>query len=110
MKKLLVLLVTVLFTSGVFAMKPATTKMETKPLTMKTHCYAMKDGVMVRCVGPKTEPMTKNAILKNGATVSTSGQVTMKDGKKIMLANGQCIVMSGKIGNFDKMHGKSNSK
>ena len=114
MKKLIIALVAVAFSATVvFAQtekkaesKPAT-KTEKKPAT---HCYAMKDGAMVHCMGTASEPMSKDATLKNGSTVSTKGEVKMKDGKKVMLANGQCIDVSGKIGDFDKMHAEMKKK
>ncbi len=117
MKKLLLLIVTVVFSTGVFAQTTPATKMDSKSAstattdkTMKTHCYAMKDGAMMHCMGSKAEPMAKDATLKNGTMVSTAGVVTTKDGKKTTLSNGQCIDVNGKIGDFDKMHAKMNDK
>ncbi len=107
MKKLIAIIAIGAFATGVFAQAPAG-KMEGKPATAKTtdatHCYAMKDGAMMHCMGTKAEPMAKDATLNNGAMVSTKGEITMKDGTKKMLANGQCVDMNGKIGDFDKMH------
>ncbi len=110
MKKLFVAVVAVVFSSVVFThaqtgqkTKPAIAGTEMKMDDM-THCYVMKDGAMVHCMGTKTEPMKKNIILKNGTMVSIKGEITMKDGKKSMLTNGQCIDITGKIGDFDKMH------
>jgi hypothetical protein len=109
MKKLLIAIVAVVFSSAVLAQAPASTpekKAEMKPAMekMSTHCYAMKDGAMTHCMGTKGEPMSKDVTLKNGTMVSTKGEITTKDGKKSMLANGQCIDVNGKVGDFDKMH------
>ena len=110
MKKLIIALAVAVFLAASFAQAQTDTKKEAKPAPqasekkMTTHCYVMKDGAMIHCMGSKTEPMAKDATLKNGTMVSTKGEVTMKDGKKTMLANGQCIDVNGRIGDFDKMH------
>src|SRR5438876_3497202 len=103
MKKIIGVIVAVMFSAAMFAQAQTDKKVNTKPAQttqkkMATHCYAMKAGVMMNCMSSKEEAMAKDATLKNGTMVSTKGEVTMKDGKKTMLANGQCITMDGKIG------------
>jgi hypothetical protein len=68
MKKIFIVIVTITFSTGVFAQgqterksKPPVAGTEEK-MTDMTHCYAMKDGVMIHCMGTKTEPMKKNII------------------------------------------------
>jgi hypothetical protein len=109
MKKLLILLLAILISIGVMGQADKQTKPAAKPATteqnkMKTHCYTMKDGAMIHCMGSTHEPMTKDVTLSNGTKVTTKGEVTMKDGKKTTLANGKAIDLNGKIGDFDKMH------
>ncbi len=108
MKKLIVAVVAVVFSSAVFAQTERKSKPPIAGTEMKmddmTHCYAMKDGAMVHCMGDKTEKMKKDVILKNGTVVTTKGDITMKGGKKIKLTNGQCIDVNGKVGDFVKMH------
>ena len=107
MKKLIVMFTAVFLMTATFAVaqaeKPAAAK-STGEKKMATHCYTMKDGAMMTCMGKSAEPMKSDVTLKNGTKVSTKGEVTMKDGKTSMLTNGQCIDMSGKVGDFDKMH------
>lgn len=109
MKKILIAMVAILFTTTAIAQTEKQTKPAAKtPMmthqTMKTHCYTMKDGAMMHCMGTKAEPMTKDVTLKNGTRLSTTGEITMKDGKKTTLTNGKAIDVKGKIGDFDKMH------
>lgn len=96
-------LLALLFSNILFAQTKSKTHVSNKHSTM-THCYAMKDGAMVKCMGSKGEPMAMDATLKNGTKVSTTGEVTWKNGKKETLTNGQAIDMNGKIGDFNKMH------
>jgi len=109
MKKLFIAIIAVAFSTVALAQTPEK-KADAKPAasekktTDNTHCYSMKDGAMMHCMGTTAEPMKKDVTLKNGTTVSTKGVVVMKDGKKAMLKNGECIDVNGKIGDFDKMH------
>ena len=101
MKTLLIAIFAVLFSTSAFAQAEKQTKPAPK---MTTHCYNMKNGAMMHCMGTKEEPMTKDATLKNGTRVTTKGEVTMKDGKKTTLTNGKAIDANGTIGDYDKMH------
>ncbi len=85
MKKLLFAAMAVALSTGAFAQDQSAKKADAKPAheKMMTHCYAMKDGAMMHCMGSKAEPMAKDVTLKNGTMVSTKGEITTKDGKKI---------------------------
>jgi protein gp37 len=101
MKKLFgVLLIALFATTPLFAQMAKT---KTKSGDM-THCYAMKDGKLMHCMGKTGEEQTSAVTLKNGTMISTTGEVTMKDGTTKMLENGQCITPGGKIMAFNKMH------
>ncbi len=107
MKKVIGIIVAVFLLTANFSLAQTDKKVVAKPAMenkMTTHCYAMKEGAMVHCMGSKGEPMTKDASLKNGATVSTKGEVTTKEGQKTKLMDGQCVLMDGTIGDYDKMH------
>jgi hypothetical protein len=103
MKRLLLVMMAVCFAaSSLFSQ----TKTKTKTNMGKdmTHCYAMKDGKLMHCMGKTGDEQTTTVTLKNGTTVSPTGEVTMKDGTTKTLADGECISPQGKIMSFDKMH------
>jgi hypothetical protein len=101
MKKVLGVLLAVLFAAtSLFSQ----TKTKTKTAKSMTHCYAMKDGKLMHCMGETGKEQTTTVTLKNGTTVSPTGEVTMADGTTQTLADGECISPAGKIMAFDKMH------
>lgn len=112
MRKLMVLMVTVLFTTGVMAQteqKSTTTTKETTTTTDKTtvkghECYMMKEGTLIHCMGDKAEAQRTNVTLRNGTKITTTGEVITSDGKTMAVANGQCVDMKGMVGDCDKMH------
>ncbi len=107
MKKLVSVIVAVLFTAGVYAQaeKSATKSNTTTEQTKTTmhndmhhdmkDCVMMKDGKMWMMKGGKTMPMTSEMKMSNGNTVTTNGEVMMADGNKMMMKNGDCMDMHG---------------
>lgn len=109
MKKLMVLMVSVLFTAGAMAQTEQTTTKQTTTTTEKSttkahECYMMKEGALIHCMGDKSEAQKTNVTLRNGTKITTTGEVITSDGKTMAVANGQCIDMKGMVGDCDKMH------
>ena len=113
MKKLMVLLVGVLFTAGVMAQDTKTvpapapaksaqaTTVQAKPAPMAQMCYMMMDGKLMRCMGEKKVAQTTDVTLANGTKVTTKGQIITKDGKTTELANGMCVDLKGMTSKCD---------
>jgi len=107
MKKLLIILVAIVFaTASVNAQvtKPEQKKtMQHKSMT----CYVMKDGKMYHSMAGKKVLMDKEVTLKNGEKIMPDGMVKMKDGKEMTLKNGECI---DEMGTYHKMHMERHKK
>lgn len=101
MKRLLIVLVSILFASA------SVNAQVTKPMPKKNtqsksmNCYVMKDGKMYHSVGGKKTLMDKEVTLKNGEKIMPDGVCKMKDGKEMTLKNDECI---DAMGNFHKSH------
>ncbi|MGH2646649.1 MAG: DUF6799 domain-containing protein [Ginsengibacter sp.] len=109
MKKLFVLLIVSLITTGAFAQNDkkmdTTHKMKSEKMLNKD-CVMMKDGKMMMMKEGKTMDMDNDVTMKNGTTVMKDGTVKMKDGKTMMMKNGDCMYMNGKMAKMDKMKNK----
>ena len=88
MKKLILLLVAMTFSFGVYAQE--------REMPAKTHIM-MKDGKMWVMKDGKSSAMDGDLTLNEGTIVSASGKVTMKDGSTKTLENGDAIDMDGVI-------------
>ena len=119
MKKLMVLLVSVMFTASVMAqteksapapVKAAPAKAQMKQSQMPETCFMMMNGKLMKCSGDKKMVQATDVALANGTKVSAKGEVTTKEGKKSMLAAGQCIDMKGMTMECDKMPGMMDKK
>ncbi len=109
MKRLLLLTMAVCFAaSPLFSQAKEKTKSHMGK--EMTHCYAMKDGKLMHCMGKTGDVQPTSVTLKNGTTISPTGEVMMKDGSTKKLENGQCISPQGKIMSFEKMHVASTKK
>jgi hypothetical protein len=87
MKKLGLLVLTVLFSSGVLmAQEKAVDSDYCILLNDKVYHY-QKDGVTM---------LTEDLTLKNGTIVQPDGKLKLKNGKSAKLEDGECIGMSGK--------------
>jgi hypothetical protein len=103
MKKLMSLIVCLMFTT---AMVAQTTNSSDQATTNPGHEYYMlKDGKLYHSMGDKSTAVTESVTLKNGTMISTTGEVTMKDGSKQTLTADQCISLSGRIGACADMPG-----
>lgn len=106
MKKLVFLLITVVFatiTLNVSPVKAQQHKTAHKKVMHKKmmECYTMKDGKMYHMSGDKEMLLEKEITLKNGDIVMPDGIVKMKDGKEMQLKNEECIDVKGV---FHKSH------
>ena len=87
MKKLGLLVLTILFSSGVLmAQEKAVDSDYCILLNDKVYHY-QKDGVAM---------LTEDLTLKNGTIVQPDGKLKLKNGKSAKLEDGECIGMSGK--------------
>lgn len=87
MKKLGLLVLTILFSSGVLmAQEKAVDSDYCILLNDKVYHY-QKDGVTM---------LTEDLTLKNGTIVQPDGKLKLKNGKSAKLEDGECIGMSGK--------------
>lgn len=92
MKKIILLLVAMIFSFGVYAQDR---KMPKKDHIMMTDgkMWVMKDG--------KTTAMDKEITLSNGTVIELSGKVTTTDGTTQILGNGDAIDMDGIVTKYD---------
>lgn len=106
MKKLAVLLMGLLFITGIRAQTNQRATGQTDIKQTQHSCYTMKDGKLMHCMGIKMEEQKTNVTLKEGTVITTQGEVTRatKDIAPVMLENGQCIDLTGTIGDYAKMH------
>ena len=91
MKKIMVLVLSLFFSLGVFSQTD---------MQMKKDGVMMKDGKMMVMKDGKSMMMDKEMMMKNGTTVMMDGTVKMKDGKTMMMKEGDMMDMAGKM----KMH------
>ncbi|MEQ7801946.1 DUF6799 domain-containing protein [Pedobacter sp. ASV1-7] len=106
MKKLLIILVAVVFATA------SVNAQVNKPEQKKTNhsksmsCYMMKDGKMYHSMAGKETLMEKEVILKNGEKIMPDGTYKLKNGKEMMLKNDECIDAMGEFHKSHKDHHK----
>ena len=96
MKKIVVVSLAFLFTSGLFAQSSQSTPMHDG--------FVMKKGKMIAIKNGQSKLLEKNITLGNGNVIMMNGTVKMKDGKTKVLKEGEYISVDGKTGVM--RHGK----
>lgn len=111
MKKLMILIVAIALSSGVFAQEKMDDNMQMgkkeQQMSMKKNHLMMMNGKMQMQKNGKTMPMEKDMTLTNGTQVMTDGMCKMKDGTSMNMKEGDMIDMNGKMGKMPKMAKKS---
>ena len=99
MKNLMLLLVAITISTGVFSQTSSTTTTTTTSTSQKkmADCCKMKDGKMWCVKDGKTTAMTQDKTLPNGTVVMANGTVKMKDGTTTTLTDGQSVDMNGNV-------------
>ena len=87
MKKLGLLVLTILFSSGVLMAQEKAVDSDYCILLNEKVYHYQKDGVTM---------LTEDLTLKNGIIVHPDGKLKLKNGKSAKLEDGECIGMSGK--------------
>lgn len=95
MKKLIVLIITCIFTSGVFAQDYQNDKMQNQNQNTPAYCAMLKDGKMILMADGKQ--MNGDVKLNNGTKITPDAVVVKKDGTQTVLKNGECVDKDGNI-------------
>ncbi len=103
MKKILVLLIVSIISTGAFAQHDSTGRMKSGKNMQGKDCVMMKDGKMMVKKNDQTMAMNSDMTMSNGTVVMTNGTVKMQDGTLMTLKEGDCVYMNGKVGKMGKM-------
>lgn len=101
MKKLLIILVAIVFATASVNAQVAKPEHKKSNHNKSMSCYVMQDGKMYHSMGNKETLLEKEVTLKNGEKIMPDGLVKMKDGKEMTLKNDECV---DAMGNFHKSH------
>ncbi len=101
MKKVIVVITSLVFSIGSFAQEPRTTQHYGVPFQKEgeRYCAHFRDGKMhVTSAGKE---LATDITLPNGTRISTDGTVTKKGGVATILKSGDCIDKNGNLINPD---------
>jgi hypothetical protein len=108
MKKVLVSLLAMTLTAGVFA-QDSTNAMNKMAPRQSHEGVLMKDGKLLMMKNGQTTQLTSDLTLDNGTIVMANGSVKTKDGTTAILKEGDYVGMDGTMGNVKDKWPKNNT-